>query len=336
MSPTVARGGKRSWRGGGGDNKRKRPRGGGGGGGRGREDFRWKKRKQDVMGGDRSGDAVDDDFAVVEGASEDAAAPPKTEKEKSVARKKREKAAKQRRRVMHEEERVRCERMIREEPAELLWEKYIEWVGDKLSPVEAREEKWTDDHVICVEERPGVPLIQLIKETIGPDYVSQGEFKKGKTATPGVACIALASSAVRAVEIAKSMYDGKPVGKLFSKHIQITEQRKWLGICCSKALAPTAAGTAKRVHRLIEEGDMTLKHTVALVIDFKRDTKSRNIVDLNMVRDELFEFIHTHVRSLLSKKKIKLVLYASNDPAVVTEPAEQATPEDKAEDDDEA
>lgn len=55
------------------------------------------------------------------------------------------------------------------------------------------------------------------KDVVGQDYITQGEWKKRVKAMPGVACITLASSALRAVQFGKSVDDERPVGKLFSK-----------------------------------------------------------------------------------------------------------------------
>lgn len=235
-------------------------------------------------------------------------------RERVNAKKEKHRQAKRRRREMHDEERRNTDSLIRDAPEEFLWRKYVEWVGQKMSKAEKKAEKWSKIQVHTVEESDELSLIEHVKEIVGPDYVSQGGFKKGKTAKPGVACIVLASSAVRAVRLAKSVYDGQPVGKLFSKHIKIETQREWLATCCSKGLVPSAAGTAKRVQRLIEGEDMTLKHTVALIIDFKRDEKERNILDFETSKCELFDFLHEHARPLLNEGKMKLILIAPGNP----------------------
>lgn len=327
---------------------RPRGRGGGGGGsrggaaaGRGGGDFRWKKgnnkRKHDDMQYHESGDSIpEEELGAPPGAVPAVPASGGKEKEKRAAIKERQRNAKRRRREMHERERQESDEMIRSSPAQFLWGKYLEWAGDKLTSVEKKVDKWTQEHVVSVEERDDATLIQLVKEVVGPDYVAQGEWKKRPNALPGVACIALASSALRAVHLGKSVYDGKPVGKLFSKHIKIEVQQEWLKKCCKDGLAPSAAGTAKRVQRLIEEGAMTLKHTSALVVDFHRDDKLRNILDFPTLKEELFDFLHTHARPLIAEGKMKVVVFAPKQTDAVEPAVDTLKGEDgkESEDDD--
>eukprot|EP00177_Eucheuma_denticulatum_P004770 GFKZ01008666.1.p1 GENE.GFKZ01008666.1~~GFKZ01008666.1.p1 ORF type:complete len:334 (-),score=58.04 GFKZ01008666.1:1067-2068(-) len=251
----------------------------------------------------------------------------KRAREKIASKKERYRQAKRRRKEMHDEERRNTDSSVLDAPEEFLWQKYVEWVGEKMSNAEKKAEKWSKSQVYTLEETDELSLIEHVKEIVGPDYVSQGGFKKGKSAKPGVACIVLASSALRAVQLAKSVYDGQPVGKLFSKHIKIGTQREWLAMCCSKGLVPSAAGTAKRVQRLIEEGDMTLKHTVAILIDFKRDEKERNILDFETSKCELFDFLHQHARPLLNEGRMKLMLIAPRKPEQEA-PGRQESPQD--------
>ncbi|CDF38742.1 unnamed protein product [Chondrus crispus] len=297
-----------SFRSGRGGKNRSKPRGAGAGGGN--VDFRWNKNRNKRSRYDanlhETGDSIPDDN--LGNATGVAATGRKKEKKESI--KERQRNAKRRRREMHERDRQESDEMIRSSPAQFLWKRYLEWARDKLTSVEKKVDRWTQEHVVSVESRDDATLIQLVKEVVGHDYIAQGEWKKKQNALPGVACIALALSALRAVYLAKGVYDGKPVGKLFSKHIKIEVQQEWLRKCCKDGLAPSAAGTAKRVQRLIEEGAMTLKHTSVLVIDFHRDDKDRNILDFPTLKEELFDFLHNHARTLIAEGKMKIVLYA--------------------------
>lgn len=300
----------------------------GGRGGRGdrrdTNDFRWRKEKESRKRAratlERSGDALEDDdsFSAVTEQPNNNTQPNATSKEeKNRAMKERERNAKRQRREMHNLHRENADELIRKLPHEYLWEKYVEWAGTKLSSVEKVAEKWTKEQVYVVEEDGKESLIPSVKEIVGVDYVAQGEWRKGKKA--GVAIIALGCSALRAVGLAKRLYDGKPVGKLFSKHIKIEEQRQWLAACCGKGLAPSAVGTAKRVQRLVEEGDLALEYTTTLIIDMSRDVRLRNIIDLNSMREELFDFIHCHGRPCIGLGKMKVILIIPKDQATKTE-----------------
>lgn len=341
MGSFRSRRGGRSGRGGGAGparGQKRRRKGGDGDASGGAGDFRWKKAKKgkrhDAEAADtpaanafvESGDALTEgDFVP---AADDANAPdhvgaaqqsnaasdgPAAKKSKIGSQKRREKRvhleAKRKRRLMHDQQRLQSDAMLRTSPGRFLWERYAQWAGDKLTSIEKKAEQWDADQVCSVEELEDVKLIDQIKEVVGADYVAQGNWKKKSSATPGIACIVLTPSAVRAAHLATNVYDGKPVGKLFGKHIKISEQKEWVKRCCSQGLAPSGAGTAKRVQRLIEDGDITLKHTSALVIDFSRDVRLRNILDINSTRDELFDFLHTQARERIAEAKMKVVLY---------------------------
>lgn len=326
------RGGRGRGRGGRPGVRGERPGGASGG------DFRWKKgnnkRKREDAQFHESGDSIPaEELGVSSGLIPVASGGGKADKEKNASIKARQRNAKKRRRQMHEQEREQSDEMIRSSPAKFLWEKYLEWECGKLTHVEKKVDKWTQEHVVSVEERPDTTLIQLVKEVVGPDYITQGEWKKRANAVPGVACIALASSALRAVQLGKSVYDGRPVGKLFSKHIKIEVQHEWLKRCCKDGLAPSAAGTAKRVQRLIEEGAMTLKHTSALVVDFHRDEKLRNILDFPTSREELFDFLHKHARPLIAEGRMKVVLFAPTPRDTSTQEAATDGTDERKEDD---
>lgn len=55
---------------------------------------------------------------------------------------------------------------------------------------------------------------------------------------------------------------------------------------------------------------MTLKHTSALVVDFHRDEKLRNILDSRTSREELFDFLHKYARPLIAEGIMRAVLFA--------------------------
>lgn len=285
-------------------------------------DHRWTKavakRKREHPSVHETDDTIEDNHTPVNGETSPNVSNPsggsKKKKESAQEIKQRQRNAKRRRREMHDFERMASDGMIRTKPDQFLWAKYVEWVGSKLSNAEKKAERWTKEQIHGIEEDTNKSLMESVKEVVGPDYISQGAWKKSASAKPGIACIVLTSSALRAVELAKSVYDGRPVGKLFSKHIKIEEQQKWLATCCVKGLAPSAAGTAKRVQRLVEEGYMTLAHTVALIIDFKRDNRERNILDFNATKDELFEFLHDHARPFINEQKMKVLLLAPQKP----------------------
>lgn len=194
-------------------------------------------------------------------------------------------------RTRHDMDRANMDDMICTKPHEFLWKEYVKWTREK-NVATAVSKPWSKDQVVGVTEDGEESFIPHVQAAIGANYKTKTGFRKSKKAVPGVAVIALAGSAKRAVKIAPRFYDGQSVGKLFGKHIQSEEQQQWLRRACRKGVIATAAGTARRVHRLVEDGQMTLKHTLLVVLDFARDERLRNMFDFPPVRDEVLHFLH--------------------------------------------
>lgn len=319
---------------------RKRKAGGGGG-----EDFRWRKKKKSPQAAledgvpfaevirPPSGDAIDGDFAVPEKSVEvtgeipegstgagDAALPiGKKKAKKQATAKQKEKLAqvKERRRKRFEEEREAADLRMKEAPAAFLWEKYVEWAGpERLSTVERKSEVWSGENVqyLHVEEQKEVEtkstpaIIAAVKKANAGLYALAKEPRDG---VPGVSVLLVAASGLRASQLGRAMYDGKPVGKLFSKHISKEEQREWLEKNAKKKAAPTAVGTARRLHVLCEEGTLSLACTTVFIIDMNRDKKLQTVLDMAATRDELFDFIHVHLRPHIAAGNVKVLLHCS-------------------------
>ncbi|CAN8063913.1 unnamed protein product [Agarophyton chilense] len=194
------------------------------------------------------------------------------------------------RRSQFEMQRAKTDEMIRTAPHQFLWSEYIKWAKEKDLDIHERNQ-WSSDQVIANTEDGQESLIPFVKKAIGSDYQKRTTFRKAKKATPGIAVIALAPSALRAVRIAPRLYDGQPVGKLFGKQ-KAEFQQQWLRRACRKTVVSTAVGTAKRVQRLLEDGHMTLEHTALIIIDFWRNPSLRNVLDFPFERNEIFQFLH--------------------------------------------
>lgn len=205
-----------------------------------------------------------------------------------------------------EEDRARADARLRTDAASFLWDTYRAWAGDRLTDVEASAEKWDDSVVLSVGACPGESPISIVKRTIGADYAECEGWAAG---VPGVGCLLLAAGAVRAVRLAPSLYDGAPVGKLFAKHLKADAQSGWLKKNNRKTLVKTAVGTPKRVHTLIDSGDLTLDCTSVVFIDCNRDDKMQNILDMGGPRDQLCELLHVHMRPRMTAGKLKVVLH---------------------------
>lgn len=271
-----------------------------------------KKHKKQKKEEHVSGDSLADEGLVKGQGSSDKSVsiPSKTKASAKLQRREiraRQRTSKQRRRDHHERERREGDALVRSRPHTFLWEQYAAWAGDKLSAVERAAEQWTKDDVHVVTDDGESNLMEDVRRILGKDFVKNCGWKRG-VGLPGIACIALGHGALRAVNLGRRVNDGRPVGKLFGKHIKIDEQRSWVESCCNKKLAPSAVGTAKRIQRLIEEERMTLKHTGALIVDMTRDVRMRNMLDMPCVREELFEFLHSHVRKEVATGRLKIIL----------------------------
>ena len=275
------------------------------------EDFRWKKEKKfkKNLNPDQF-DATGDTIPQVESH---VANQQTNGKEAISSVKRRQLEAKRKRREKHDDERTQANKLLRETPHEYLWQQYSEWAGKKAKG----KSSWTEDQVLSCVASEKESLLTQMKDLIGADYATHFTKKSWKENAAGVACIALSSAAGRAVALAPKIYDGRPVAKLFGKHIKTEEQKEWLRVCREKiGVTPTAVGTAKRVQRLVEEKDLSLQATTVLLVDFVRDGRLKNILDMDATKDELFELIEKIVDPLIRKGSLKILLYvpSENDP----------------------
>jgi hypothetical protein len=218
-------------------------------------------------------------------------------------------AVKVKRRRKFEEDRERADKYMRSDPAAFLWEQYTAWAGDKLSPLEQDIDRWSSDDAFSIltnDADDDGSLIRGVKHVVAEPYSAKDASPDG---VPGVCVLLVASSGLRAAHLSKAMYDGKPVGKLFSKHIKKEDQIIWLQKFASPSPARTAVGTARRLHVLCDDGSLSLAQCTAFVIDMKRDAKTQNVLDMSATRDELFDFIHVHLRPLVRSKRVKILLH---------------------------
>lgn len=114
-------------------------------------------------------------------------------------------------------------------------------------------------------------------------------------------------SAIRAVDIIRSLKNIQSkfkLGKLFSKHKKLQDQRLFL----DTNLVEFAVGTPDRLCKLFEE---CLKddEIELLVIDTGRDAKERNIVEMPETKGKLFELVHSHLIKRLNSESCKLLFY---------------------------
>ena len=208
---------------------------------------------------------------------------------------------------MREEE----DRDLKERPDEYLWKRYCEWAGERLTEIERREEKWDEEQVLYVEddgnEKRLVKTMKKIRHTVVHRALPKVS-KEDRETTPGIETIAVSPNAMWVLKITKDLYllGGKPVAKLFARHIKIWRQIKFLE---NHPDTPLGVGTPNRVFMVCERGAMDFGKTKLLFIDFRRDEKFRNVLDMQTTGDDLFHLIHKYARPYLKMKRMKIVVF---------------------------
>lgn len=148
-------------------------------------------------------------------------------------------------------------------------------------------------------------LSSYLKE-ICPKWV---KLRKNHTEKKSVLMLILCSSAVRALELIRSMTAFKgdsKVMKLFAKHIKVQEQVKLL----EKRAVHLGVGTPGRIKELVKQGGLNLNPLKFLVFDWNwRDQKLKRMMDIPEIRKEVFELLEMGVLSLCKSESLKLGLF---------------------------
>ncbi|GFZ42443.1 hypothetical protein JCM24511_00158 [Saitozyma sp. JCM 24511] len=112
---------------------------------------------------------------------------------------------------------------------------------------------------------------------------------KLKVAAPRV--IVLALSGLRCADVVRGVRDVKgngQVAKLFAKHMKYPEQVKFL----ANNKVSIAVGTPARVGKLLSEDAITVNKDTVLLLDIgHRDSKTRTLLTLPEIRDELWKSV---------------------------------------------
>ncbi|ELW69968.1 Cell cycle control protein 50C [Tupaia chinensis] len=137
------------------------------------------------------------------------------------------------------------------------------------------------------------------------------KLRKNHSEKKSVLMLIICSSAVRALELIRSMTafrgDSK-VMKLFAKHIKVQEQVKLL----DKRVVHLGVGTPGRVKELVKQGGLNLNPLKFLVFDWNwRDQKLRRMMDIPegnvYMYYKLYGFYQNLYRYMLSRSNSQLV-----------------------------
>jgi len=130
---------------------------------------------------------------------------------------------------------------------------------------------------------------------------------KAKNTPRGVLAIILARSAVRVIDIFKSLKQlGRhiEVGKLFAKHTSVEEQSEYLATKHPRIVV----GTPGRIQVLIDNNSLSLEHCKLVIIDMQKDVKNYSLLDTKDTGYEFFKLYHMHFHSKV-KQNLRLVLF---------------------------
>ncbi|OXG10374.1 protein CMS1 [Cryptococcus neoformans Ze90-1] len=127
------------------------------------------------------------------------------------------------------------------------------------------------------------PLQQRISELT--------KAKKEPKGNGAPAVIVLGLSGLRCADIVRGVRDVKgkgEVAKLFAKHFKLADQIKYL----ERTKVSIAVGTPARVGKLLAEGAIKISKDTVLLLDIgHQDSKTRTILTLPEVRDELWKSV---------------------------------------------
>ncbi|KAI1300383.1 cms1 ribosomal small subunit [Mortierella claussenii] len=100
----------------------------------------------------------------------------------------------------------------------------------------------------------------------------------------------VSASGIRAVEVIRSLplfAEAAKVGKLFAKHLKVSEQVYFLENTCTHI----CVGTPNRIDKLIADGALHLDRLELVLLDCHRDAKKRTLLDIQEIRVDLFKML---------------------------------------------
>lgn len=154
--------------------------------------------------------------------------------------------------------------------------------------------------------RPLASLPEALKIHFG------GKWKKALS-NPGPdrgrpAVLVLCASAIRCVDVVRALRvfadKGLVIGKLFAKHLKMTDQIHFLAHHCVRIVV----GNPNRIAKLIDERALDLSELRLVLLDMHRDAKSLTLLDLHDVRTELADLL-LHALYPLLADRARIMLY---------------------------
>lgn len=135
----------------------------------------------------------------------------------------------------------------------------------------------------------------LVRSILSLPRPSNSEAEKG---APRV--LILCAGAKRATDLIKGLRPLRiRLGKLFAKHIKLSEQCELL----RETEIPVAVGTPNRVGKLISSGALSLSQVSVILIDTFRNQKQMSVLDIRDTKKDLLALLKNHVIETMKTSK---------------------------------
>ncbi|XP_068816493.1 protein CMSS1 isoform X7 [Struthio camelus] len=176
--------------------------------------------------------------------------------------------------------------------------------GAKRSVIEMEELKLSDSCFL-----PANDLTHSFSSYLKEICPKWAKLRKNHKETKSVVMLVICSSALRSLELIKSMTAFKGdcrVLKLFAKHIKIKEQITML----EKGIFHIGVGTPGRIKALVEQDGLYLNSTKYMILDWNwRDQKLRRMMDIPEIKKETIDLLEMSIIKLCREGSVKLGLF---------------------------
>uniref|UniRef100_A0A669QSC7 Cms1 ribosomal small subunit homolog n=1 Tax=Phasianus colchicus TaxID=9054 RepID=A0A669QSC7_PHACC len=176
--------------------------------------------------------------------------------------------------------------------------------GTKCSVIEIEELKLPDSSFL-----PANDLTHSFSSYLKEICPKWAKFRKNHEEKKSVVMLVICSSALRSLELIKSMTAFKGdcrVLKLFAKHIKIKEQMNML----EKGVFHIGVGTPGRIKALVEQDGLCLNSTKYIILDWNwRDQKLRRMMDIPEIKKETIDLLEMRIIKLCREGSMKLGLF---------------------------
>ncbi|OMP07485.1 hypothetical protein COLO4_07298 [Corchorus olitorius] len=183
--------------------------------------------------------------------------------------------------------------------------------GVQLSSLELESLK--DSIILDVSQELGQDVMELekhIKDAFRSKWkeeLCEGNLIEGKIESGNPAVLAVATSALRSIELLRGMRSLTKechAVKLFSKHMKIDEQVSLL-----KNRVNIASGTPSRIKKLIDIEALGLSRLSVILIDIHTDVKGYSLLTLPQVRDEFWDLYKNYFHQRVVQGDLRICLY---------------------------